>query len=121
MDSLPDRSTNGTTGIFAPMVVTQHIPRANAVWHETLLILALCNVLPEALHPRTVWCNGTTAVLVLTFGSVPQEQQSLLLMTEHLLPIRHAPSWGRPDPVRGACPRKWLRGSRRWSGLVLLL
>ena len=71
MDSLPDRSTNGTTDILAPMIVTQHIPRANAVWHETLLILALCNVLPEALHPRTVWCNGTTAILVLTFGSVP--------------------------------------------------
>jgi hypothetical protein len=46
MDSFPNRSTNGTTHVLTPVVVTQYVSRAHAMRNKTLLIFAFCNMLP---------------------------------------------------------------------------
>ena len=55
--------------------------------HETLLILALGDMLPQTLHPRAVGCNGTLVVLVGTLGRVAEEEEALLLVTQNLLAV----------------------------------
>ncbi len=45
-------------------------------------------MLPQPLHTRTMWCHRTTAILVLALGSMSQQQQALLLMSQNLLTIR---------------------------------
>jgi hypothetical protein len=51
--------------------VAEHVPAADAVRHEALLVLALGYVLPQPLHPRAVRGDGAPAVLVLALGCVP--------------------------------------------------
>jgi hypothetical protein len=46
VDRFPNGPTDRTTDVLAPVVVTQHIPRANTVRHQTFLIFAFGNVLP---------------------------------------------------------------------------
>jgi hypothetical protein len=55
--------------------------------NKALLILAFRNVLPKTLHACTMWSDWTTAIVMLTFGRVAQQQQTLLLVSQHLLTI----------------------------------
>jgi len=73
-------TTNGTTHILATMVVTEHVTAAHAVRHQTLLILAFGNVLPQSLHPGAVRRHGTPTVFVLALGGMAQQEKPLLLM-----------------------------------------
>mmetsp|Transcript_29488 Transcript_29488/g.85820 ORF Transcript_29488/g.85820 Transcript_29488/m.85820 type:complete len:276 (-) Transcript_29488:522-1349(-) len=88
------------------MVVTQDIPRTNAMWHQTLLIFALRNVLPKPLHTGAVRGHWTSPILVGTLGGVAEQEKTLLLMTEDLLPVRYfartaTTTAGRPTGAAG--------------------
>jgi len=87
VDRFPHRTAHGTPHILAAVVVRQNVPGTHAVRNQALLILAFRYVLPQALHPRAVRRYRAPTVLVLTLGCVPQQQQSLLLVSQHLLPI----------------------------------
>jgi len=87
MNRFPHRPAHRTPRILTTMVMTQHIPRTHTMRNLALLILAFRDMLPQPLHPRTVWCHGTPPILVRTLGGVPQEQQALLLVSQDLLAV----------------------------------
>ena len=67
MNCLPHGPTDRAANVFTSMVVTQYISTRDAVRDETLLVLALSYVLPQSLHPGTVWGDRALPVLVRTF------------------------------------------------------
>lgn len=71
MNRFAYRTTNGATDVLATMVMTQHIAAADTVRHQTFLIFAFGNVLPQPLHASTVGSYGTTIIFVLAFCSMP--------------------------------------------------
>jgi hypothetical protein len=87
MNCLSDGPTHRTLDIATSVIVAQHIPRADTVWHQALLVFALRYVLPQSFHARAVRRYGTAIVLVGALGSVSQKEQPLLLVPQNLLPI----------------------------------
>jgi hypothetical protein len=54
----------------------------------TFLVLAVGNMLPEALHTATQWRDRALTILVGTFRGVPEEEEALLLVTQSALRCR---------------------------------
>lgn len=88
VNRLTNRSTHGTTNVLTAMVMAQHVPRTDAMGDDAFLILTLGNVLPQTFHSSTMRSYGTLIILVGTFGCMPQQEKTLLLVTENLLTIR---------------------------------
>ena len=65
MNGLSDGSTNGTSHILTPMVVTENISATHTVLHRTLLVLAVSDMLPKLLHASTVRGNRTLSCIIL--------------------------------------------------------
>jgi len=68
--------------------MAQHVPTAHAVRHQTFLVLAFRDMLPESLHPRAV--GGYRAALIALVGAfrrVSEEEEALLLVAEDLLAV----------------------------------
>jgi len=87
MDRFSNWTTDRTAYVLTTMVMTQHVSRTDTMRYKTLLILTFGNVLPQSLHSGTVWSDGTPTILVLTFSSMTQQQETLLLMSKYLLTI----------------------------------
>lgn len=74
MNGFSNRSANGTSHILTSVIVTQNISGTNAMRNKALLVFALCNVLPQALHAGTVRSDRASTILVLTLGCVAQQK-----------------------------------------------
>ena len=125
-----NRTTDRATNILTSMVVTEDVSGTDAVRDQALLVFTLCNVLPQSLHTGTVRSDGTSSILVLTLGGVPEQQKPLLLMSQNLLPIRNISINGshrsrsilsRRRSVRGCCrcSDRMLRGWLLVLGVLL--
>ena len=89
VDRFPHRTADRAPDVLASMVVTQDIPRTDTMRHQALLIFALCNMLPQPLHAGAMRGHWTSPILVGTLGSVAEQEKTLLLMPEDLLPVRY--------------------------------
>mmetsp|Transcript_23918 Transcript_23918/g.44965 ORF Transcript_23918/g.44965 Transcript_23918/m.44965 type:complete len:493 (+) Transcript_23918:1310-2788(+) len=115
VNGLADGHADGAAAILTAMVVGEHVAGGDAVRDEALLVLAFGDVLPQALHARAVRGDGTLSVLVWALRGVTQEQQALLLVTEHLLPVCVAALPGGTGARGGALDGSW---SASEGGLV---
>mmetsp|Transcript_879 Transcript_879/g.2025 ORF Transcript_879/g.2025 Transcript_879/m.2025 type:complete len:271 (+) Transcript_879:846-1658(+) len=89
MNCFSHGTTYWATDVFTSMIVAQYVSGTYAVRNQTFLILTLSNMFPQTFHTRAMWCDWAPSIIVLTFGSMPQEQQTLLLMPQYLLSIRY--------------------------------
>jgi len=81
VDRLPNGSAHRTPDVLTAMIMTQNVAGADTVWNQAFLVLALCDMLPQTFHPSTMWRDRTLIVLMGTFGSVAEQEETLLLMT----------------------------------------
>ena len=87
VDGLADGHADGAAGVLTTVVVGEHVAGGDAVGDLTLLVLALGNMLPEPLHAGAVRRDGALPVLVGALRGVAKEEEALLLVPEHLLPV----------------------------------
>lgn len=92
VDRFSHGAANRTSHILTSVVVAEHIPGTHTVRNQALLVLALRYMLPKPFHSGTMRSDRTSAVFVLALGGVPQKQKALLLVTQHLLPVRDWPT-----------------------------
>ena len=72
VDCFPYRTADGAPDILTSMVVTQDVTGTDAVRHQTLLIFALGNMLPQSLHAGAVRGHRAPAILMGTLGGVAE-------------------------------------------------
>jgi hypothetical protein len=54
LNRLTCRATHTTANVLAAVIMAKNIPRTITMWHRTLLLFTLRNVLPQTLHTCTV-------------------------------------------------------------------
>jgi hypothetical protein len=87
VDRLANGHANGTARVLTAVVMGEDVSGGYAVRDLALLVLALSNMLPKALHSGAVTSHGALPVLVGALGRVAEEEKALLLVPKDLLPV----------------------------------